>query len=70
MVGRARVRLHAHDLPEAFEAAFSELPHLRVHLTLESGELRPHVFGTLNGEHVPRDEIWIHRRSRGARCES
>jgi sulfur carrier protein ThiS len=76
MVGRDRLRLRAHDLPAAFEAAFAELPHLRDHLTLESGELRPHVLCILNGESVPRDEvagtrlaegdeIWIHQAISG-----
>ena len=57
MVGRDRLRLRARDLPAAFEAAFAELPHLRDHLTLESGELRPHVLCILNGESVARDEF-------------
>ena len=76
MVGRDRLRLRARNLPDAFEAAFAELPHLRDHLTLESGELRPHVLCILNGEAVPRgevettalaqgDEIWIHQAISG-----
>ena len=57
MVGRDRLRLRARTLPDAFEAAFAELPHLRDHLTLPSGEMRPHVLCILNGESVLRDEF-------------
>jgi len=76
MVGRDRVRVRGRSLPEALEAAYAELPQLRYHLTLESGDLRPHVLCIVNGEAVPRDEIaatklapgdeiWIHQAISG-----
>lgn len=76
MVGRDRIRIHGRTLPEALEAAYAELPQLRLHLALESGELRPHVLCILNGESVLReevaattlsdgDEIWIHQAISG-----
>ena len=76
VVGKDRVKVRGHNLPEALEAAYAELPRLRYHLTLESGELRPHVLCILNGESVPRDEvdtttlsegdeIWVHQAISG-----
>jgi sulfur carrier protein ThiS len=76
MVGRDRLRVRGRSLPEALEAAYAELPQLRYHLTLESGDLRPHVLCIVNGESVPRDEIaattladgdeiWIHQAISG-----
>lgn len=76
VVGRDRVRVRGRTLPEALEAAYAELPQLRYHLTLDSGDLRPHVLCILNGESVDRDavsetelaegdEIWIHQAISG-----
>ena len=75
-VGKDRLKVRGRDLPEAFEAAYAELPQLRHHLTLESGELRPHILCILNGESVQRnqfartglangDEIWVHQAISG-----
>jgi len=75
-VGRDRVRVRASTLPQALDAAYAELPQLRYHLALESGDLRPHVLCIVNGESVPRDEvaktrlaegdeIWIHQAISG-----
>jgi len=76
MVGRDRLRVRARTLPEALEAAYAALPQLRYHLTLDSGDLRPHVLCIVNGESVPQDEvaatrlaegdeIWIHQAISG-----
>ena len=76
VVGQDRVEVCAGTLAEALEAAYEELPRLRHHIALESGELRPHVLCILNGESVPReelgkteladgDEIWIHQAISG-----
>jgi len=76
MVGRDRVQVRGGTIPEALNAAFAALPNLRHHLTLESGELRPHVLCILNGESVDRDEVarttlsegdelWIHQAISG-----
>jgi sulfur carrier protein ThiS len=76
VVGRDRVEVRGKTLPEALEAAYAALPRLRYHLTLDSGELRPHVLCIVNGESVPRDEvagttlaegdeIWIHQAISG-----
>ena len=56
-VGTDRVKVRGGSLPEALEAAFVELPLLRHHLTLDSGELRPHVLCIVNGESVLREDI-------------
>ena len=75
-VGRDHIRVRGRTLPEAFEAAYAELPQLRHHLTLDSGEVRPHVLFILNGESVLReevagtalaegDEVWIHQAISG-----
>ena len=76
MVGRDRIEVRGRLIPEALEAAYAALPRLRHHLALESGELRPHVLCILNGESVPRDEVyrrelrdgdelWIHQAISG-----
>lgn len=65
MVGTDRVSVRGRTLPEALEAAFGELPRLRYHLMLESGELRPHVLCIVNGEAVPRDEVAATRLAEG-----
>ncbi|MHC4940043.1 MAG: MoaD/ThiS family protein [Planctomycetota bacterium] len=76
MVGRDHVRVRGRTLPDALAAAFEELPQLRYHLTLDSGELRPHVLCIVNGESVLRDEVattaladgdevWIHQAISG-----
>ena len=75
-VGTDRIEVRGRDLPEALEAAYAELPQLRYHLTLDSGELRPHVICIVNGASVPRDdvaetelkegdEVWIHQAISG-----
>ncbi len=56
-VGRDRIEVRGRNLPEAFEAAYEALPQLRHHLTLASGELRPHILCIVNGESVHRHEI-------------
>ena len=56
-VGRQRLRVRGRTVPEALDAAYAELPRLRRHLTLESGDLRPHVLCIVNGASVPRDEV-------------
>ena len=76
VVGKDRIRLRGRTLREALDAAYAELPRLRHHIALESGDLRPHVLCILNGESVPReelaetelaegDEIWIHQAISG-----
>ncbi len=76
VVGKDRLRVRGRNLPEAFDAAYAELPQLRHHLTLESGELRPHILCIVNGESVQRDEfagteladgdeIWVHQAISG-----
>ena len=57
VVGTDRLRVRGRTIPEALDAAYAELPHLRHHLTLESGDLRPHVLCIVNGESVLRDEV-------------
>ena len=75
-VGTDRIEVRGRNLPEALDAAYAELPQLRYHLTLDSGELRPHVLCIVNGESVPRDdvaetelkegdEVWIHQAISG-----
>ncbi|MHC4960315.1 MAG: MoaD/ThiS family protein [Planctomycetota bacterium] len=76
VLGTDRVKVRAGTLPEALEAAYAEVPRLRYHIALESGDLRPHVLCILNSESVPRDEvattglaegdeIWIHQAISG-----
>ena len=61
---------------EVLEAAFAEVPVLRHHLTLPTGELRPHILCLVNGESLPRaeapgraladgDEVEIHQAISG-----
>lgn len=57
MVGTDRATVRGRTVQEALEAAFAALPHLREHLTQDSGELRPHVLCLLNGEALPRGEV-------------
>ena len=75
-VGRDRFDVRGANVGEALEAAFAEYPNLRHHLTLESGEIRPHVLCVLNGECLARsyvktaqlsegDEILIHQAISG-----
>jgi len=76
VVGTDRIQLRGRTLPELLNAAYAELPQLRYHLTLDSGELRPHVLCIVNGESVLRDdvagaklndgdEVWIHQAISG-----
>ena len=76
VVGRDRVQVRGRTLPEALAHAYDQLPRLRHHLTLDDGELRPHVLCIVNGESVLRDEvattaladgdeIWIHQAISG-----
>ena len=57
VVGTDRVRVRGRTIHEALDAAYTELPQLRHHLTLETGGLRPHVLCILNGESVLREEV-------------
>ena len=57
VVGRGRLQVRGHHIAEALEAAFAEAPVLRHHLTVESGELRPHILCILNGVNVNREKI-------------
>lgn len=76
VIGRDRIHVRATNVGEALEAAFAEYPNLRRHLTLDSGEIRPHVLCVLNGECLARsnvkttelnegDEILIHQAISG-----
>ena len=76
IIGCDRFDVRAATLGEALEAAFAEYPSLRGHLTLESGDLRPHVICVLNGECLARsgveatrlgdgDDILIHQAISG-----
>lgn len=76
VVGRDRLQVEGRTLPQVLEAAYAALPQLRYHLTLEDGELRPHVLCLVNGDSVPRDaftdcemhdgdEVWIHQAISG-----
>lgn len=55
--GWRRVELRGRTIGEALEAAFEKTPALRHHLTLDSGELRPHILCILNEATVPRDQV-------------
>ncbi|MHC4849145.1 MAG: MoaD/ThiS family protein [Planctomycetota bacterium] len=57
VVGTDRVQVRGGSVPEALAAAYEKLPRLRYHLTLDSGELRPHILCLVNGQSVLRDEI-------------
>lgn len=57
VVGRDRLQVRGNDIGEALEAAFAAVPVLRHHLTVESGELRPHILCILNGVNLSRDRI-------------
>jgi sulfur carrier protein ThiS len=57
VVGTDRVKVRGGSVPEALSDAYEKLPRLRHHLTLDSGELRPHILCLVNGESVLRDEI-------------
>ncbi|MDH3591089.1 MAG: hypothetical protein OER88_04385, partial [Planctomycetota bacterium] len=57
MLGRDRIQVRGNTLPEALAAAYAELPQLRYHVALESGELRPHILCIVNGESVLRDDV-------------
>jgi len=76
VIGKDRIRVRGRSLPEALDAAYAALPQLQHHLTLESGDLRPHILCIVNGESVLRDEvagttladgdeIWIHQAISG-----
>ena len=76
VAGRERMEVQGHHIAEALEAAFTEIPLLRHHIALDSGELRPHVLVILNGTAVDRasidqiplasgDEILIHQAISG-----
>lgn len=57
VVETGRVKVRGRTLPEALEAAYEAVPQLRYHLTMESGELRPHILCLVNGESVLREEV-------------
>jgi molybdopterin converting factor small subunit len=76
VAGWQRIEVGGRTIGEALEAAFERTPALRHHLTLESGELRPHILCILNDATVPRaealatlvqagDEILIHQAISG-----
>ncbi|MCI0651636.1 MAG: MoaD/ThiS family protein [Planctomycetes bacterium] len=76
VVGRDRLEVRGSNISEALESAFAQVPVLRHHLMLESGELRPHVLCLVNGESVLRarvrstalaagDELRIHQAISG-----
>lgn len=75
-VGSARVRVEGSTVRAALDAACAQLPPLRHHIFLESGELRPHVLCLVNGESLLRenaldvpladgDELLIHQAISG-----
>ena len=65
VIGCDRFHVRATNVGEALEAAFAEFPTLRHHLTLESGELRPHVLCVLNGECLARSDLKTTELSEG-----
>ena len=76
VAGRTRLSVRGHTVAEALEAAFAEVPVLRHHLTLDSGQLRPHVLCLVNEVTVERgkidgvelsegDEVMIHQAISG-----
>lgn len=76
VAGWRRCELRGRTIGEALEAAFQRTPALRHHLTLGTGELRPHVLCVLNDTNLPRegllstpleegDEILIHQAISG-----
>lgn len=76
VAGWKRLEVSGRTIGEALEAAFDRTPVLRHHLTLDSGELRPHVLCVLNNATLPRegllttplaegDEILIHQAISG-----
>ncbi len=64
-VGRDHLQVRGHTLSEALEAAFVEVHQLRYHLTLDSGDLRPHVLCIVNGDAVKRDGLAAVQLSEG-----
>lgn len=76
VTGWRRLEVHGRTIGEALEAAFERTPALRHHLTLDSGELRPHILCILNNATLPRkalrstpledgDEVLIHQAISG-----
>lgn len=65
IVGGDRLEVRGASIPDVLEAAFERVPTLRDHLTLGSGELRPHILCIVNGESVLRDEVAVTRLSDG-----
>ena len=76
VAGWTRLEVRGRTIGEALEAAFEKTPILRHHMTLDSGDLRPHVLCIRNGIVVPRegvrateladgDEILIHQAISG-----
>ncbi len=57
VAGRDRLLVRGRHIAEALEAAFAQVPALRHHLLLESGELRPHILCLVNDVNVPRGQI-------------
>jgi molybdopterin converting factor small subunit len=57
VTGWRRTELRGRTIGEALEAAFEKTPVLRHHMTLDSGELRPHILCILNDETLPREEV-------------
>jgi sulfur carrier protein ThiS len=76
IAGKTRFAVAGADVGSALEDAFARIPVLRRHLTLEDGDLRPHVLCLLNGTCLDRatwrgtgltdgDEILIHQAISG-----
>ena len=65
VIGCGRFHVRATNVGEALEAAFAKYPNLRHHLTLESGELRPHVLCVVNGECLERSDVKTTKISEG-----
>lgn len=76
IAGKTRFTVAGPDVGAALEDAFAQVPVLRPHLTLEGGDLRPHVLCLVNGTCLDRaawrktgladgDEIEIHQAISG-----
>jgi len=65
VAGWTRIDVEGRTIGEALEAAFTRTPPLRHHLTLASGEIRPHILCILNEETLPRNAILATRLSDG-----
>ena len=57
VVGLEAMQVRGHSLLEALEDAFEQIPVLKHHLALDSGQLRPHVLCLHNGVNIARDKL-------------